>query len=89
LRGLCTDLASGKADRKDLNDTRSRVLTAVEGKADAGELQQAVANFGSDHTQRLLELRGDISQKLAEMHSQVQDSLTKKANYDDLRQCIE
>jgi hypothetical protein len=64
-------------------------MTIIDAKADTGELQAAVTNFGSDHMQRLLELKGEVSSKLSEMSSMMQENLQKKVNYEDFRHVIE
>jgi hypothetical protein len=44
-------------------------MTIIDAKADTGELQAAVTNFGSDHMQRLLELKGEVTSKISEIIS--------------------
>ena len=69
LRSISTELQTQKSDRKDFNDLRVKVLSTVDNKADTGEVQSAISNFKSDHTQRLLELRGELTHKLQEIAS--------------------
>ena len=64
-------------------------MTIIENKSDSSELQAIVSNFGSDHTQRLLELRGEVTTKLSEMNSVLHDNLQKKVSYEDFRHVIE
>ena len=36
-RKLCSDLQASKADKKELNDTRAKFMSTLEGKADTGD----------------------------------------------------
>lgn len=57
--------------------------------ADSSEVQAAVSNFCSDNTQRLLDLRSDVMERISEVHGQVQDGLNQKVTFDEMRQLLE
>lgn len=44
-------------------------MTALQNKAESGDFTSAVSNFGSEHTQRILDLRSEVFAKISEIHT--------------------
>ena len=53
------------------------------------EFTSALSQFNSENTQRLLDLRGEVFSRSADLNTQCMDAIAKKANHEDFRALVE
>lgn len=68
-RVMVHNMASSKADKKELHEARSKLVMQLGEKSDQAEVTAALSNFTSDNTQRLLDLRSELFNRIAESHN--------------------
>ena len=86
---LCQDLANVKADKKELNELRAKLSQQIQETINQSEFTSALQQFNSENTQRLLDLRGEIFSRTADLNTQCMDAIAKKANHEDFRALVE
>ena len=86
---LCQDLANIKADKKELNELRAKISQQLQETVPQAEFAAALSQFSSENTQRMLDLRGEVFQRSAELNAQCMDAVAKKANHEDFRTLVE
>lgn len=66
---MAHNMGASKADKKELHEARSKLAMQLGEKSDQGEVTAALSNFTSDNTQRLLDLRSEVFNRIAESHN--------------------
>ena len=78
-----------KADKKELNETRAKLSQQLQETVSASEFTASMSTFNSDNTQRMLDLRGEVFARVAELNAQCMDAVAKKATHEDFRALVE
>jgi GTP-binding protein EngB required for normal cell division len=60
------NLATSKADKVEVHETRTKLALQMQDKSDQAEVTATLSNFTSDNTQRLLDLRSEVFNRLTE-----------------------
>ncbi len=66
---MLNDIENRKVDKRESQEQKVKVLTALDLKVDAVEVQRIISNLQSDLTQKILEFRTDLLKKVQDLQS--------------------
>lgn len=85
---MLIDVDTRKVEKRELNETKAKIMVALDAKSEASDLQGMTSNFIADQTQKNFDLRAELFKKLSEIQTFMQQNMSKKVSIEELNEAL-
>lgn len=89
MQNSLNDQEVRKADKKELLDTRHKILARVEEKIDKQEAITMVNDFSKDSSQKQLSFRKELFEKIKDIQQDITESIASFVHESDFRHALD